>query len=72
MTPRDKAKELFDKYEKITGLNGRNKWMVKAICLSCVGEINNEIYKNTPKDDLYANIFAHDFWNEVLEEINKI
>jgi len=67
MTPKRKAKELFDKYQ-----DAGSKWYVditKEYALIVVDEILKEI------NDNYDTLHATDrklFWEQVKEEINKI
>jgi len=62
MTPKDKAKELVDKFDGV-GLQMRNEAI--ACALICVDEILN--INSVDKD-----IELSDYWNEVKEEIKKL
>ena len=58
MTPKQKAKELVDKFT-VVGLQQRNEGIQCA--LICVDEII-----------LHCNEYEWLYWNEVKEEINKL
>ncbi len=62
MTPKEKAKELVDKFDGV-GLQMRNEAI--ACTLICVEEILN--INSVDKD-----IELSDYWNEVKEEIKKL
>ena len=60
MTPKEKAKELIDKYEFVYIQNYTSKHEVKECALIAVNEIIDK--------DGYNN----DYWNEVKQEIQKL
>lgn len=62
MTPKEKAKELVDKFDGV-GLQQRNEAI--ACALICVDEI---LSINSIDKDLELS----DYWEEVKEEINKL
>lgn len=64
MTPKEKAKELFDKYQ-IAG----SQWYVdrtKNYALIAVGEILDMV-KHTPIEDI-----ENEYWEQVKQEIEKL
>jgi hypothetical protein len=62
VSPKEKAKELVDKFDGV-GLQMRNEAIASA--LICVDEILN--INSVDKD-----IELSDYWNEVKEEIKKL
>ena len=66
MTPKDKAKQLVDKFTLI-GLQQRNEGIQCA--LICVDEIL-DVIKVIPYGMQYLS--ARDYFEEVKEEINKL
>lgn len=70
MIPKEKAKELVDKYylPNIT-------WALihaKKCALIAVDEIDDIYQKLTPKDDPYYFLFELEYWQQVKQEINGI
>ena len=61
MTPKEKAKELVNKFDGI-GLQMRNEAI--ACALTCVAEILNEYWSHVCN--------RRDWWNQVKEEIQKL
>jgi len=62
MTPKEKAKELFDKYNKT--VNTITYTPIKKCALIAVDEILNEYWSHDTK--------RRDYWNEVKQEIEKL
>jgi hypothetical protein len=60
MTPKEKAKELFDKYNKT--VNTITYTPIKKCALIAVGEI---------LENSHTNVFTK-YWNEVKQEIEKL
>jgi hypothetical protein len=69
MTPKEKAKELYNKCEdSITGLEGHEWWdSAKQCALICV----DEILKLEPPELSYLEPFSKSYWQEVKNELNK-
>ena len=63
MKPKEKAKELVDKYHKIHAINN---YEVKQCALIAVDEL---IEQERKTDDYYE---IGSYWNEVKQEINKL
>ena len=61
MTPKDKAKQLVDKFT-VVGLQQRNEGIQCA--LICVDEILDEYWSH--------DCNRRDWWKQVKEEINKL
>jgi len=68
MTPKEKAKELVDKFDGV-GLQMRNEAI--ACALICVDEIIESIPKE-PSISTVERIGAIMFWFEVKQEIEKL
>ena len=69
MTPKEKAIELYEKYEFVYIQNYTSKHEVKQCTLIAVDEIYNEI------DDNYDTLHSSDrkqYWQEVKKEIEKL
>jgi hypothetical protein len=65
MTPKDKAKELVDKFSTV-GLQQRNEGIACAlIAIDEILSIKKEIW-----DDFHSEYF--DWWNEVKQEIENL
>lgn len=64
MTPKEKAKELFDKYVELSGIFVGDYEIEKERCLIAVDELIN--------DRLNSNILYPSFWIEVKQEIEKL
>lgn len=69
MTPKEKAKELYSKFEDaITGLEGNEWWSSSKQCaLIAVDEIINDCDASSPFETTRLN-----YWNEVKTEINNL
>ncbi len=67
MTPKEKAKELFDRFYSIEPVQpiyiGMDKGQSKQSALICVDEI---------LENNYGAKFQMIFWQEVKQEINKL
>ena len=61
MTPKDKAKELFDKYVELSGIFVGDYESEKKMCLIVVDEVLLE----TPMRN-------EQYWQEVKQEIKKL
>jgi len=70
MTPKEKAEQLYFKYNNLW-INGNS--IIAKVCASiAVDEIDLLIQRSTPKDDPYCNLFALEYWQEVKNEIEKL
>jgi hypothetical protein len=70
MTPKEKAKELFDKFYLIKderGLCRLNDYIAKHCALIAVDEILSFIDNSD-----FTNLYWLNYWIEVKEEINKL
>ena len=70
MIPKEKARELFDKYQ-----DAGSKWYVdttKKYALIAVDEIDEIYQKLTPKDDPYCFLLELEYWQEVKQEIELL
>lgn len=65
MTPKEKAKELYDRYEFVYIQNYTSKYEVKQCALIAVDEIL-QLYAI---DDF---VLDYKFWNEVKQELNYL
>ena len=63
MTPKEKAKELFDKYVELSGIFIGDYESEKEMCLILINEVLDNLEDHTGKDIK--------FWQEVKQEINK-
>jgi hypothetical protein len=84
MTPKEKASELVDKFkpmmycfvgsEMLTNSFNEQEQLrnAKECAIIVVKEIDRIIVKSTTKEDPYANLFAEEYWQEVIKEINKL
>ena len=74
MTPKEKAKELIDKFKNRSIELGEthSQLMAEANALIAVDEIDLLLQKSTPKDDPYANLSSLEYWQEVKQEIEKL
>ena len=68
MTPKEKAKELLDKYQFVEIANYTSMFEVKECALIAVDEILN--IDNIKPYILHKEII--EYWNEVKQEINKL
>jgi len=74
MTPKEKAKEIHDKYSEVflpIGFEAKSH-LIKECALIAVDEIDLILQKRTPKDDPYANLPALEYWQQVKPEIEKL
>ena len=69
MTPKDKAKELVDKFSTV-GLQQRNEGI--ACALICVDEIVKEIQCNAFDFGATVPMSVYRYWKKVKEEIEKL
>jgi hypothetical protein len=65
MTPKEKSKELFNKYYQKCADSSYPEYMAKDCALIAVDEILKEVNQNFTSDR-YA------YWQEVKEEIEKL
>ena len=65
MTPKEKAKELVDKYANTNGVYGASK----QCALKAVDEIKNVVSLCIPYKDEKSYI---DYWQQVKHEIEKL
>jgi hypothetical protein len=66
MTPKLKAKELFDKYVELSGIFVGDYESEKEMCLILVDEILNN-------DNNFFNTYSqNDYWLQVKQEILKL
>ena len=77
MTPKEKAKQLYDKMEFETKYNSQPTTvhgMCKKLALVCVDEI--ELYRKQIEDeydeDLYHAYGVEEYWQEVRQEISLL
>ena len=77
MTPKEKAKELINKFKLSTGANTKiNIYVAKQCALIAIDEILENVdyfFKELEKDGL-PNKFDDEikYWNEVKQEINNL
>lgn len=73
MTPKEKAKELVDKYHKIHTINNYEAKQCALIAVYEVLENVNYFFSELEKDGL-PNKFDDEieYWNEVKQEINNL
>jgi hypothetical protein len=70
MTPKEKAKEIYQKYEFIYIQNYTSKHEVKQCALIAVDEIAKcTLYRKQKFDN---DRFSEDYWQEVKQEIEKL
>jgi len=67
MTPKEKAKELFDKYVELSGIFIGDYESEKEMCLILV----NEVLKETEERD-GMRVINNPYWLEVRNEIEKL
>ncbi len=83
MTPKDKCKELYDKYLPIvrgSNLNETYHAKAKQCALIAVDEIIKELPELTPEEVMYGDYPSVDFfinerynyWQEVRTELEKL
>ena len=69
MTPKDKAKELVEKFLEIDGYTPN----AQASALICVEELkNSSTYISNVKSGSIKNEETWDFWDEVEQELKKL
>jgi hypothetical protein len=68
MTPKEKAKELFDKYVDLSGIFVGDYESEKSMCLIVVDEILESHYKLLSG----VNPSVYKYWQEVKQEIEKL
>jgi len=69
MTPKEKAVELFDKYNRFdfnTIVNSTQRNYAKQCALIAVDEIINSV------DEEHVSDIFNEFWNEVKQEIQAL
>jgi hypothetical protein len=70
MTPKEKAKELIDKYSFVEIANYTSMFEVKQCALIAVQEIiNANPHSNPLNTDVYSTMY---YWQEVKTEIEKL
>ena len=69
MTPKEKAKELIEKYQFVEIANYTSMFEIKECALITVDEILNDDWYITTQEDL---IKRKEYWQEVKQEIEKI
>lgn len=69
MTPKEKAKELIEKYQFVKIANYTSMFEVKQCALIAVDEIL-EVISFNKYDDKYWE--EEEYWNEVKHEIEKL
>lgn len=70
MTPKEKAKQLFDKFSIIFKLCEDKKDKIISSSLICVDEIIKDI--DNPNNAGYVNGFRVSYWKRVQNEIKKL
>jgi hypothetical protein len=68
MTPKEKAKELFDKFVDLSGIFVGDYESEKSMCLIVVDEILESHYKLLSG----VNPSVYKYWQEVKQEIEKL
>ena len=69
MTPKEKAKELIEKYQFVEIANYTSMFEIKECALIAVDEILNDDWYITTQEDL---IKRKEYWQEVKQEIEKL
>ena len=73
MTPKEKAKELVDKYYNLESEGDKGGWMTKNDAKQCALIAVDEILKSNPTIiDCNGTEFNYKFWTEVKKEIEKL
>jgi hypothetical protein len=72
MTPKDKAKEMYIKFDFVYVQNYTSKFEVKRCALIAVDEIIKECYNWNGSDNVQWETNRFDYWNEVKQEIEKL
>ena len=80
-TPKDKAKELFEKYfdmkwqsylKRTASIKSMTKSAAKQCALIAVDEIMYNNLMEYPQHSMIYSPHKNDYWNQVKEEINKL
>lgn len=71
MTPKEKAKELYGKYEFVYIQNYTSKHEVKQCCLIAADEIIDTVNKYSIHSDCPEDAES-DYWEQVKAEIEKL
>ena len=71
MTPKEKSKELFNKYYQKCADSSYPEYMAKDCALIAVDEIMKAIYNEDFDGHLRDEYDAASYWNEVKNEIEK-
>jgi hypothetical protein len=72
MTPKEKAKEMYIKFDFVYVQNYTSKFEVKRCALIAVDEIIKECYNWNGSDNVQWETNRFDYWNEVKQEIEKL
>jgi hypothetical protein len=72
MTPKDKAKEMYIKFDFVYVQNYTSKFEVKRCALIAVDEIIKECYNWNGSDNVQWETNRFDYWQEVKQEIEKL
>ena len=72
MTPKEKAEELYSKYDLLFSAPWKKHISTKQCALIAVEEIINAIYNEDFDGHLIDEHDAASYWQEVKEEINKL
>ena len=67
MTPKEKAKELVDKFNRVEGHNYDCEYIETDMAFDCALICADEVLKTVPFVGDFRN-----YWNEVKQEINKL
>ena len=67
MTPKEKAKELVDKFNRVEGHNYDCEYIETDMAFDCALICVDEVLKTVPFTGDFRN-----YWNEVKQEINKL
>ena len=72
MSPKEKAKELYEKYEFVYIQNYTSKHEVKQCCLIAVEEAEKSEYNVLTKFGFVTENYTSDYWQLVKDEIERI
>ena len=74
MTPKEKAKEMYIKFDFVYVQNYTSKFEVKQCALITVDEIINTLNRDIRDLDVRGNILLDliEYWQEVKQEIDKL
>jgi hypothetical protein len=72
MIPKDKAKEMYIKFDFVYVQNYTSKFEVKRCALIAVDEIIKECYNWNGSDNVQWETNRFDYWQEVKQEIEKL